>query len=129
MEPRFSIYADRKSDTCVSVGILRGDLKCHNEGSANSFIVFMLEKISETLYLYLQQASSADAQVSEYVRRLLNAMEYDVPYTAKRIMELLNLKSKETLRRHYINPALEMGLIVMSMPDKPTSRNQAYVKK
>ena len=49
--------------------------KCHNEGSANSFIVFMLEKISETLYLYLQQASSADAQVSEYVRRLLNAME------------------------------------------------------
>ena len=89
----------------------------------------MLEKISETLDLYLQQASSADAQVSEYVRRLLNAMEYDVPYTAKRIMELLNLKSKETLSRHYINPALEMGLIVMSMPDKPTSRNQAYVKK
>ena len=44
-------------------------------------------------------------------------------------MELLNLKSKETLGRHYINPALEMGLIVMSMPDKPTSRNQAYVKK
>ena len=38
--------------------------KCHNEGSANSFIVFMLEKISETLDLYLQQASSADAQVS-----------------------------------------------------------------
>ena len=103
--------------------------KCHNEGSANSFIAFMLKKISETLDLYLQQASSADAQVSEYVRRLLSAMEYDVPYTAKRIMELLNLKSKETLRRHYINPALEMGLIVMSMPDKPTSRNQAYVKK
>lgn len=103
--------------------------KCHNEGSANSFIVFMLEKISETLDLYLQQASSGDAQVSEYVRRLLDAMEYDVPYSAKRIMELLNLKSKETLRRHYINPALEMGLIVMSMPDKPTSRNQAYVKK
>ena len=103
--------------------------KCHNEGSANSFIVFMLEKISETLDLYLQQASSGGAQVSEYVRRLLDAMEYDVPYSAKRIMELLNLKSKETLRRHYINPALEMGLIVMSMPDKPTSRNQAYTKK
>lgn len=103
--------------------------KCHSEGSSNSFVVFMLEKISETLDLYLQQASSSDAQVSEYVRRLLDAMEYDVPYTAKRIMELLNLKSKETLRKHYINPALEMGLIAMSMPDKPTSRNQTYVKK
>lgn len=103
--------------------------KCHSEGNSNSFVVFMLEKISETLDLYLQQASSSDAQVSEYIRRLLDAMEYDVPYTAKRIMELLNLKSKETLRKHYINPALETGLIVMSMPDKPTSRNQMYVKK
>ena len=103
--------------------------KCHSEGSSNSFIVFILEKISETLDLYLQQASSADAQVSEYVRRLLDAMEYEVPYTAKRIMELLNLKSKETLRKHYINPALEMSLIVMSNPDKPTSRNQTYMKR
>ena len=103
--------------------------KCHSEGSSNSFIVFLLEKIHETLDLYLQQASSADAQVSEYVRRLLDAMEYEVPYTAKRIMALLNLKSKETLRKHYINPALEMGLIVMTNPDKPTSRNQAYMKR
>ena len=55
-------------------------------------------------------------------------MEYDVPYTAKRIMELLSLKSKETLREHYITPALEMGLIVMCIPDKPTSRNQMYIR-
>ena len=103
--------------------------KCHSEGSSNTFVVFMLEKISETLNLYLQQTSSGDAQLSEYVRRLLDTMEYEVPYTAKRIMELLNLKSKETLRKHYINPALEMGLIVMSNPDKPTSRNQTYIKK
>ena len=103
--------------------------KCHSEGSSSTFIVFMLEKISDTLELYLQQASSGDAQVSDYVRRLLDVMEYDVPYTAKRIMELLSLKSKETLRKHYINPALELGLIVMSNPDKPTSRNQTYIIK
>ena len=103
--------------------------KCHSEGSSNTFIQFMLEKISETLDLYLQQASSADEQVSEYVRRMLDAMEYGAPYTANRIMELLNLKSKETLRKHYIDPALELGLIVMSNPDKPTSRNQTYMKR
>ena len=102
---------------------------CHAEGSSNRFIIFMLEKIDETLELALQQAGPANAQVTEYVRRLLDAMEYDVPYTANRIMELLHLKSKETLRKHYINPALDMGLIVMSIPDKPTSRNQTYIKK
>jgi len=45
------------------------------------------------------------------------------------IMSMLNLKSKETLRKYYINPALETGLIVMSVPDKPTSRNQTYIRK
>lgn len=80
--------------------------KCHNEGSANSFIVFMLEKISETLDLYLQQASLGDAQVSEYVRRLLDAMEYDGSlFSQTHYGTAEPLKSKETLRRHYINPA------------------------
>ena len=39
------------------------------------------------------------------------------------------LKSKENLRKLYIGPAIEKGLVVMEMPDKPTSRNQTYVKK
>lgn len=103
--------------------------KCHREGSSNTFVVFMLEKISETLDLYLQQDCASDVQVNDYVRRLLHVMEYEMPYTAKHILELLHLKSKETLRRHYINPALEMGFIVMSNADKPTSRNQTYIKK
>lgn len=103
--------------------------KCHTAGNSDIFILFMLEKINETLDMVLQQASDSNAQTSEYVRRLLNAMEYDVPYSANHILELLHLKSKETLRKHYLNPALAMGLITMSIPDKPTSRNQMYTKK
>ena len=89
----------------------------------------MLEKIDETLDMFLRQTDSSDSLISQYVRRLLDAMEYDVPYSANRIMELLHLKSRETLRKNYINPALEMGLIIMSNPDKPTSRNQTYIKR
>lgn len=103
--------------------------RCHTEGSSNTFILFMLEKIDETLSLALQQAGTSAAQITEYVRRLLEVMEYDTPYTAHRIMELLHLKSKETLRKHYIHPALKMGYICMGIPDKPTSRNQTYIKK
>ena len=55
-------------------------------------------------------------------------MEHGVPYTARQMMTALHLKSKETLRKNYINPALEKGLIVMGIPDKPTSRNQTYIK-
>lgn len=103
--------------------------KCHSEGNSNTFIEFMLGKINETLDLALAQVHSANAYLSEYIRRLLAAMEYDVPYTATQIMEALHLKSKETLRKNYIDPALEKGLIAMSVPDKPTSRNQTYIKR
>jgi Fic family protein len=102
--------------------------KCHSTGSSNIFIEFMLDKIDETLGLVMTQAQSEDASLPEYVRRLLNAMEHGVPYTARQMMTALHLKSKETLRKNYINPALENGLIVMSIPDKPTSRNQTYIR-
>jgi hypothetical protein len=55
-------------------------------------------------------------------------MEYDIPYTASALMEKLNLKSKEGFRRNYLRPAMDMGLIQMTIPDKPNSRNQRYVK-
>ena len=56
-------------------------------------------------------------------------MEYDTPYTLSVLMDMLELKSKETMRRHYIHPALELNLIQMTLPDKPHSRNQRYIKK
>ena len=55
-------------------------------------------------------------------------MEYGVPYTSKAIMDKLGLKSKETFRKNYLNPAMEMHMVEMTIPDKPRSRNQRYVK-
>ena len=55
-------------------------------------------------------------------------MEYEIPYTSKALMEKLGLKSKEGFRRNYLRPAIDMNLIRMTIPDKPNSRNQRYVK-
>ncbi len=102
---------------------------CHVAGNSDAFIVFMLTMINSTLDEVVQQAASSTSSMSEQVKRLLNVMEYGEAYTAKRIMELLGLKSKETLRKNYLNPAIEDGLVIMSEPDKPTSRNQTYIKQ
>ncbi len=64
----------------------------------------------------------------EYLKRMLDVMEYDVPYTSSSIMELLGLKSKETFRKNYMNPALKHNLVKMTLPDKPNSKNQRYIK-
>lgn len=102
---------------------------CHSAGRSDIFVEFMLDKINLTLDWALAQLSGEDAHLSGQVRHLLDVMEYDTPYTATQIMAALGLKSKENLRKLYIGPALEKGLIVMSLPDKPTSRNQTYKRK
>lgn len=102
--------------------------RSHINGDSDAFIEFMLEMIDEVLDEVIDQVSKANPEVSEYVKRLLSAMEYDVPYTANAIMKELGLKSKETLRKNYLNPALAAGLVRMTLPDKPNSKNQRYVK-
>lgn len=102
--------------------------KCHVNGNSDVFIEFMLEMINQILDEVITQINQANAETSEYVKRLLECMEYDVPYTSNAIMEHLGLKSKETLRKNYLNPAIELGLIRMTLPDKPNSKNQRYVK-
>ena len=102
--------------------------KCHVNGNSDVFIEFMLEMINQILDEVITQINQANAETSEYVKRLLECMEYDVPYTSKAIMEHLGLKSKETLRKNYLNPAIELGLIRMTLPAKPNSKNQRYVK-
>lgn len=102
---------------------------CHAAGNSDAFIEFMLDKINLTLDWALQQAAGKDSYLSESVQALLNVMEYDVPCSAAALMERLQLKSRDSFRKHFLNPALEKGLIVMGVPDKPTSRNQTYIRK
>ena len=55
--------------------------------------------------------------------------KYDLPYTAYEIMAQLGLKSKETFRKNYLGPAIRAGLVKMTLPDKPKSKNQRYIKQ
>ncbi|MBR3683649.1 MAG: Fic family protein [Lachnospiraceae bacterium] len=103
--------------------------KCHVEGEATFFIEFMLSQIDKILDDVSVQISEDNEQLSEYLKRLLEVMEYDVPYTSNKLMEKLGLKSKEGFRRNYLRPAIDMNLIRMTIPDKPNSRNQRYVKE
>ena len=102
--------------------------QCHIDGESTVFIEFILEQISAMLGEILNSAKYSSDNLSEYVKKLLSVMEYDTPYTATAILSLLNLKSKETLRKNYLNPAIENGLVKMTLPDKPNSRNQRYIK-
>ena len=102
--------------------------KCHVNGESTIFIEFILSQIDKVLDDISKQVSEDNEQLSEHIKKMLDVMEYYIPYTSKSLMEKLELKSKEGFRRNYLRPAIEMNLIHMTIPDKPNSRNQRYVK-
>ncbi|WP_448903191.1 Fic family protein [Eubacterium sp.] len=102
--------------------------KCHVNGNSTFFIEFMLKQIDSVLEEIVTQINEDSEQLSECVRKLLDVMEYDVAYTSNKLMEKLELKSREGFRRNYLKPALELNLVSMTIPDKPNSKNQRYIR-
>ena len=45
----------------------------------------------------------------------------------KEIADYLNLKDIRHLTESYLKPLLEKGKLQMTIPDKPTSKNQKYI--
>lgn len=98
---------------------------CNNSGESTEFIEFMLKMIDESLNNLLKNINS---NTDEYVNKLLEVMDYNIPVSAKELMNKLNLKSINSFRKVYLKPALNMGLIKLTNPDKLTSKNQRYYK-
>ncbi len=102
--------------------------KCHTAGESTAFIEFILSQIDQILDEVSTRVAEQADYLPETVQNLLAVMEYDTPYTGHALMEKLGLRAKEGFRRNYLRPAIEMNVIRMTVPDKPSSRNQRYIK-
>lgn len=100
----------------------------HKNGNSNSFINFMLKMIDETLDEAISTSHLPITNELININKLLEIMKPNTPLSANEIMIRLGIKSKETLRNQYLNPAIKQGLINLTIPDKPTSKNQKYYK-
>ncbi len=102
---------------------------CNSKGESTEFIEFMLKMIDEVLDGLIEGVNTQITHINIYTKKLLDVMESGVPYTAIELMELLGMKSRKSLRENYLAPALESGVIKMTFPDNPTSKNQTYYKE
>ncbi|WP_051684711.1 Fic family protein [[Clostridium] aminophilum] len=51
-----------------------------------------------------------------------------VPRSRKEMMAYLKLENRKSFTDYHLRPLLEKGKIVMTIPEKPNSKNQKYVK-
>ena len=96
------------------------------DADSGKFIEFLLKIIYEAL-CEIAVTEQAAEQVTEQVEKLLKVIN-DKEYSSKELMELLGLKHRATFRDNYLLPALKMGYIKMTVPDKPNSSKQKYKK-
>ncbi len=84
------------------------------------FIAFMLRMILDTVSNSTPEvAPEATPEV-----RLLSVLAGEM--TRQQLKEALGLKDDEHFRKAYLLPALEAGLVEMTIPDKPRSSKQKY---
>lgn len=96
------------------------------EGNSNKFICFMLKMIEETIDEISEILKKPTTNEELNINNLLDVMGGCKPLTAKEIMIKLGIKSRETFRNSYLNPAVKNGFVGLTVPDKPTSKNQRY---
>lgn len=98
-----------------------------SQAKSNIFILFMLNVINKAVQDILNDTKNHYNHISSQLTALLGVIE-SYPQSAKELMQKLNLKSLVGFRKNYLQPALKAGLIGMTEPDKPTSKNQKYFK-
>jgi len=94
---------------------------------ATPFIEFILVTILDAIK-EIASTDQVNDQATDQVKKLLAALGDDT-LSAAVLMNKIGLKHKATFRENYLNPALEMELIEMTVPDKPRSNRQKYRRK
>ncbi len=119
--PIESIIKDNQEEYYKAIALSTSD------GKSNRFILFMLGVIKEAIEEFVRDTHDHQIHISNQIKALMSVIEV-YPMSALELMEKLGLRSRLTFRKNYLQPALEAGLIAMTEPDNPTSRNQRYYK-
>lgn len=88
-----------------------------SDSDSNAFVEFLLQVILETLQKTTVVGNDdAEDRTDPLIEKLRAAMGKDVLSTTE-IMQRLGLSHRPTFRQNYLNPALSLGVIEMTIPE------------
>ena len=82
------------------------------------------DPVQDTEHETEQDTEQDDRQVTEHIERLVEALTNEMGRAE--LQAALRLTHRPHFITSYLRPALNAGLIEMTLPDKPTSRHQRY---
>lgn len=105
--------------------------QAYNQASKHAHdLIFQTQ--STTPQVTLQVTSQVTLQVTPQVEqseKAISMLEFcKVPRTRTEIQEFIEISDIEHFRTSILVPLLESGLILMTIPDKPKSSKQKYVR-
>lgn len=78
----------------------------------------------DTMQDTMQGTMQDTMQVDDGIMMILEFC--NIPRTRSEIQEFMKLKNRDHFRKNILNPLIKSGLLKMTFPEKPTSRNQKY---
>ncbi len=82
----------------------------------------------QLILCYEKTDTTTDTHQDAHQDKIYKPVEFcSIPRSRAEMQEFVKLKDKVNFKRKYLAPMLALGLIKMTIPDKPTSRHQKYV--
>lgn len=119
--PVETIICERQEEYYTALGV------ADETSDATPFVEFLLQAILDTLRI-IEQDQVPRKGISPSIRIFLDQLGNEA-LSAGELMQRMGLKNRPSFSKTYLSPALDAGLIEMTLPDKPSSKNQKYRRK
>lgn len=97
-----------------------------NVGKITAFEVMVQPSLSLNLVTDGEKVTKSATKSTETMNEVLAFCEQ--PKSLTEIMAHLGLKHRNNTKSRYVDPLIENGFLEMTIPEKPNSRNQKYVR-
>lgn len=93
------------------------------ETDENTYVLVRLP-IHPEILINDQESKQVTEQVTEQVKNLIAVFQNE--HSRNELMDLLGLTHREHFRTEYLQRAIDLGLVELTIPDKPKSSKQKY---
>ena len=111
--------------------IIKREPKANNqEGIQETHQESVQESVQESNQEGNQESNQEKIRKSALTKAQRDVVNYcSVPRTAQEILARLGLSNQSINRKRHIQPLVDMGVLEMTIPEKPNDRNQKYRKR